>query len=228
MDEQLKHLKESMDRTLLKNGSFRPDEKQNILRAIQNEKRKRERRRRRLATGLSVALSFCLLIGLSWVVYTHLHDKPNSFADKSLSSASQKDSQEASNGQQYSNNNGNDNAVHPSINADINTYKATDKQIEKLDKPYFTYVVFKNYYYKETGDMVTEDKLGQEIGRIRRTGDHNVKKSGDSNDLQPGPIYAIHGEDPAIYIAAKGSIIRNGKNEVGYLIFKKFAPVEQQ
>lgn len=225
MDERLLHLKESMDRTVLKNGEFRPDEKQKILQTIRIQNLKRKRRRRRWGAGFAVAVSLCLLFGVGWFIFAQLQDQPKFSASKS---SLKMDVLDANKNKKALDNSAD--TVHPFDKNDIERFKTMPKRDNGPDvqaAPHYTYVVLNNFYYKETGEMVSKDKLGQEIGRIKRAGDLPSDQPRNSNGIPPGAIYAIHGEDPAIYVAAKGSIARNGKMETGYLIFKRFEPVKR-
>ncbi|MGV3488977.1 MAG: hypothetical protein ACO1OC_10370 [Tuberibacillus sp.] len=217
MDEKLRHLKESMDRTVLRNGAFRNEEKRNILLAIQKQKKMEARRRSRLRISFSLAAAFCLVIGLSWAVFSHFQNQPNNIAyqSNSVKSSEKKDK----------------NTQEKATDAD--TFAATDtvenptpfKYDKENDVPDYTYVIFNQYFYKETGKTITKDQLGQQIGRVKRMGVWAEHRSGDSNEIPPGVIYAIHGMDPAIYIAAKGPIMQDGQMQSGYLVLKKFEPV---
>lgn len=83
------------------------------------------------------------------------------------------------------------------------------------------YIVLNDYYYMKTGETVAKDELGEQVAAVKRIGDWNIKKNGDSDEVPPGPIFAIQGKDPDSYIAAKGVIFENGQNKAAYLVFQK-------
>ena len=64
------------------------------------------------------------------------------------------------------------------------------------------------------------------MGEVKRIGDWNFKKDGDSNEIPPGrSIYSVKDKDKNEYIAAKGVVYKNQTNIPGYLLFKKEEPV---
>jgi hypothetical protein len=113
-----------------------------------------------------------------------------------------------------------------------NVKPVTDKKVEGIqttsaDKQVsYPYIVLNGFYYAKTGDTVSEDYLGQEIARVERTGEWNIKKQGDSNEVVPGPIYSVRGKDSKQFITAKGVVYKDGKNQSAYLLFQKRDPVE--
>ena len=83
------------------------------------------------------------------------------------------------------------------------------------------YIVFEGYYYMKTGGVVPESSSHwKKVGEVKRIGDWAIKRSGDSNEVPPGPIYQMDGKDKSL-IAAKGAYYENGTNKEGYLLFKK-------
>jgi len=216
MDEKLRHLKESMDRTILRNGALRAEEKQNILFAIRMRK---DRRKKRLRLGLGAAAVLCLSLAIS-LLWPALHDLSSHTKvarapqEKSLSPKNKDQAEDKTEQMRIL-----DASDPPQYNSGF--------KYEKNDTPVtlFTYIIFNHYYYRKTGQTADPSELGQEIGRIKRTGVWQELRSGDSNNMRPGPIYAIHGKDPAEYIAAKGTIMVGRKMRESYLIFKKYKPI---
>ncbi|MGM9928714.1 hypothetical protein [Pradoshia sp.] len=83
------------------------------------------------------------------------------------------------------------------------------------------YIVFEGYYYMKTGEVVPESSsVWKKVGEVKRIGDWKIKKSGDSNEVPPGPIYQMEGKDKSL-IVAKGAYFEDGVNKEGYLLFKK-------
>ncbi|MGY3715892.1 hypothetical protein ACWE42_10245 [Sutcliffiella cohnii] len=123
--------------------------------------------------------------------------------------------------------NGSSNSDAKDVDANINTSKEIKENIvaHNAIKSY-PYIIFNNYYYKKTDEEITEDQLGEIMGEVKRIGDWNFKKDGDSNEIPPGrSIYSVKDKDKNEYIAAKGVVYKNQTNIPGYLLFKKEEPV---
>jgi hypothetical protein len=202
MDNQLKNLRESMNNTILKRGTIDDVEKRKILNAaFSGEVREQRNYFAPIMTAI-VAIAFFVTLGSS--IFNHLFDlKQNSAAPQKLQQSEQK---EALGGAK---NSPEDTKVDKSI--DQNTVN---------DVPNYHYIVLNGFYYKETSEEVTSDQLGKQVGEVTRIGDWAIKKSGDSNEIPPGPIFSIKGKSDE-YIAGKGGIYKNGENVAGYLVFQK-------
>ena len=97
---------------------------------------------------------------------------------------------------------------------------------DKQRKISYPYIVLNGFYYAKTGDTVSKENLVQQIAKVERIGEWNIKKQGDSNEVAPGPIYSVRGKDSKQFITAKGVIYKDGKNQAAYLLFEKRDPVE--
>lgn len=100
--------------------------------------------------------------------------------------------------------------------------RSADKTVEE-DLTKNPYVVLDGYYYRKTNEDVTADQLGSKVGEVKRIGMWAIKRTGDSNEIGPGPIFLIKGKDKD-YIAGKGI---NGQNEESYLVFRKVDKVKE-
>lgn len=99
----------------------------------------------------------------------------------------------------------------------------TTQELQKsqYSKGTFLYIAFNGYYYKQ-GTEVDKSKLGTKIGEVKRIGDWEIVKDGDSNAVPQGPIYSVINKDPKDVIAAK-----RWSNRDVYLLFEKEGPVKQ-
>ena len=75
------------------------------------------------------------------------------------------------------------------------TYKeGVDTQYTDRDKQKgmrYGYIVLNGFYYVKTGETIPKEQLGQQVAKVERIGDWEIKKTGDSNEVSPGPIYSI-------------------------------------
>jgi beta-lactamase regulating signal transducer with metallopeptidase domain len=94
------------------------------------------------------------------------------------------------------------------------------------DQPNYAYIVLNGFYYKKTNEEVSSDQLGEQVGEVKRIGDWAIKKSGDTNEIPPGPIFSIKGRNDE-YIVGKGVVFKNGQNLEGYLVFQKADKVKE-
>lgn len=99
-------------------------------------------------------------------------------------------------------------------------------EVNKIAPGTYPYIVLNGFYFAKTSDTVTKEQLGEQIAKVERVGDWDIKKGGDSNEVPPGPIFSIQGKDPSTFIAAKGVVYENGQNKEAYLVFEKREPVE--
>lgn len=199
MEDKLKHLRNSMDKTVFSDTTFESSEKAKILRELN----RRERINRfNLNSILSFAVCTFLFIGIGVFAFNEVYTKET-------------------------------NQMQGNTSLDINNEDGLmqDKD-EKNDtlgtkevEPSYPYIVLDGYYYKKTNEVVQSDELGEKIAEVKRIGDWAIKKSGDSNEISPGPIYSVDGKID--YIAGKGVIYKEGKNQAAYIAFKKEEPVEQ-
>lgn len=202
MEDKLKHLRKSMDKTVFKDAAFQSYEKVKIL----NEFNKRKRNIRfNFNPILSFAVCTFLFIGIGMFVFNELNE-------------------EGTNKPQ-----GNTASDIDSEPKDLDHDK--DEQEDNIEtnklEPSYPYIVLNGYYYKKTNEVIQPEKLGGEIAEVKRIGNWAIKQSGDSNEIAPGPIYSVEGRESTEYIASKGVINENGKNQSAYLGFKKSEPVEQ-
>lgn len=89
------------------------------------------------------------------------------------------------------------------------------------------YIILDGYYYRATGEMLSEEKLGDKIAEINRIGEWQIKRSGDSNVFPPGVIYSIKGKDVKETIAVRVSIGKEDKGPYGYVVLLRSEKVEQ-
>jgi hypothetical protein len=207
MDDQLKNLRERMNKTVLKRGTIDDVEKRKILHAaIRGEVRQK---RNYFAPILSVIVTMGLFVTLGTFVFNHLFDlKQISAGTPKLQQSEQKK--------------GNKEALGVAKNSPEDKAKV-DKNINQNtvnDVPNYHYIVLNGFYYKETNEEVTSEQLGKQVGEVKRIGYWAIKKSGDSNEIPPGPIFSVKGRSDE-YIAGKGGIYKNGENVAGYLVFQK-------
>ncbi|PEZ08190.1 transcriptional regulator [Bacillus sp. AFS018417] len=90
------------------------------------------------------------------------------------------------------------------------------------------YIVLNEFYYVKTGEIAPKEQLERQIGKVERIGEWEIKKTGDSNEVPPGPIFSIKGKDPEQFIAAKGVTYENGESKAAYLVFEKKEPVTNE
>lgn len=198
MEDKLKHLRESMDKTVFKDTSLESYERTKILNGLNRNERKVHFN---LNSILSFAVCTFLFIGIGALVFNEVKDRENN---------------------------------KPQSNTALDTSKEEKHQVQNEDqletksiKPYYPYIVLDGYYYKKTNEVIQPEGLGEQIAEVKRIGDWEFKKSGDSNEIPPGPIYSVKGKDTKEYIAGKGIIYKEGKNQAGYIVFKKEELVEQ-
>lgn len=196
MDNKLNRLKERMDRTVLKEGLMDQGEKNRIINAAVNGKEKPKKYY--LAHILSTVLFFSVFLFLGSLIY-----------DK----------------------------MFPSNTNNAQTPKQRESVVEQTnpnlqDKEHFSedltenpYIVMDGYYYRKTREIVSPEQLGTQVGEVKRIGDWAIKRTGDSNEIPPGPIYSIKGKEQD-YIAGKGVAYINEQNVEAYLVFKKVDKVE--
>jgi hypothetical protein len=85
----------------------------------------------------------------------------------------------------------------------------------------FPHIVFNGFYYLKTVE-VEKDKIGEVIGEVKRIGDWEIKKDGDSNEVPPGSIYSVIDRDPSEVIAAK-----QWSNRDVYVLFEKAEQIKK-
>jgi hypothetical protein len=198
MEEQLKHLKESMDNTILKPGLVTPFQKQKLLEGVLNGNKK-PIRNHYVTPVLSVAFTLMLTIGLGTLIYKNIEEPSTSAKPKSTHLSQGSFTKQP------------DNKV----------------QDNKEFTPNFPYIVFNGYYYKETSEKTDSAQLGKEVGKVNRTGDWAIKKEGDSNEVPPGPVFSIEGKDSSRYIAVKNPRENGGKlNYVIFEKAEKIIPTD--
>lgn len=102
----------------------------------------------------------------------------------------------------------------------------TDRDKQKVIK--YGYIVLNGFYYVKTGEIIPKDQLGQQVAKVERIGDWEIKKTGDSNEVPPGPIFSIKSKNEEQFVAAKGTVYENGEDKVAYLVFEKKDPVASE
>jgi small nuclear ribonucleoprotein (snRNP)-like protein len=197
IEDKLKHLRKSMDKSVFSDTTFESSEKAKIL----NELNRRERNGRfNLNSILSFAVCTFLFIGIGVFVFNQVNEEET-----------------------------NQTQGNTSLDISDGLVQDTDEKNDNLGtkevEPSYPYIVLDGYYYKKTNEVVSSDEIGEKIGEVKRIGDWAIKKSGDSNEIPPGPIYSVNGKID--YIAGKGVIYKEGKNQAAYIAFKKEEPVEQ-
>jgi hypothetical protein len=205
METKLRNLRSSMEKTVLKPGKITTAEKNRILvEAINGGNTKR---RNLFAPILSaiVVTSFLLLLG-SFLLQNVLDGKETKHNVAPTVTVPKKD---------------NDQYISAS-DQDKDNPPLENSQNEAIEneQPTYPYIVLNGYYYKKTDREVISEQLGEQIASVERTGDWAIKKSGDSNEIPPGPIYSINGENENL-IAAKGVSYKNGTNVSAYIVFQK-------
>lgn len=83
------------------------------------------------------------------------------------------------------------------------------------------HIVFNGFYYLKTVE-IDKEKIGEVIGEVKRIGDWEIKKDGDSNEVPPGSIYSVIDRDPSEVIAAK-----QWANRDVYVLFEKAEQIEE-
>jgi hypothetical protein len=203
VENQLKNLKKSMDKTIFMSGNLSSIEKKRILTTVLHGEVQRKK------NYFASIMSSILIAGFSIVIGNFIIQ--NMFDSNSL---------------------GNQHPVSTVKIAETHkneqmTQVKSVKQIEnseqstsKDEQPTYPYLIFNGYYYKKTNKEIPTDQLGTQIGRVERTGDWAIRKSGDSNEVPPGPIYSVNGKTKD-FVAAKGVAFKNGNNISAYLVFQK-------
>lgn len=103
------------------------------------------------------------------------------------------------------------------------TLTVRKNQSENSSKDYssFPFIVFDGHFYKK-GSQVDQLKIGSKIGEVKRVGNWEIVKNGDSNEVPPGPIYSVIDRSPKEVIAAK-----QWSNKDVYVVFEKKGPIIQ-
>ncbi len=214
MDSKLKNLRESMNKTVLKEGVMSDIEKRKIYRAALNGKVRR--RRNYFAPVLSAIVLTGLFLTLGSFTYLNLFVS-NKNSDNSLqlqnSSVLEKEDDEQI-------------SVTPKATEDEDVVQNTDENLIN-NQPGYPHIVLNDYYYKKTSEVIQPEDLGEQIAEVKRIGTWEIKKSGDSNYIAPGPIYSVKGRSSDEYIVGKGGIFEDGVNKSAYIVFKKEEPVQQ-
>jgi hypothetical protein len=201
MEDKLKNLKEIMDKTTFKTTTFDSHEQTKIL----NRLYKREKLPKfNLNSLLSFATCSVLFIGIGVFVFNQLNGVEGN--------------------QMQGNTTFNTNEEQKSLIKDKDESKESEAKKNEYSYPY---IVLNGFYYKKTNEVIKPEKLGEKIAEVKRIGDWAIKQSGDSNEIAPGPIYSVKGSDPTEYIASKGVINKEGKNQSAYIVFEKHESVEQ-
>ncbi|AEI40775.1 hypothetical protein [Paenibacillus mucilaginosus] len=91
----------------------------------------------------------------------------------------------------------------------------------------FGYVVMDGYYYRVTGETVDDAVIGKVIGEIKRVGDWEIKRSGDSNEYPPGPLYSIQEKDTKEVIAYRLPKKKGDPGPYRYSVLERSEQVEQ-
>ena len=216
MDSQLKNLKEKMDKTVLKQGTISAAEKRRILDAAKNGRLKVKRHRNFLVPLLSVIVTAGLFFSIGSIFSRNLDETKEEGAATQDKIALQ----EGSKNEIFM-----EKPTKENERAELNAEQDT-MIMSQPETAYFSYIVFNGYYYKKTGEEVPVEQLGEQIGEVKRTGDWEIKKSGDSNEIPPGSIYIIKNRSDE-FIAAKGVVYKDGQNEDGYVVFQKAEPVAE-
>jgi hypothetical protein len=213
MDNQLKNLRESMNNTVLKRGTIDDVEKRKILNAaFSGEVREQRNYFAPIMTAI-VITGFFLTLG-SFVFNNIFELKQNSGGNPKL----QESGLEKEKNEQLS--------ITKKSPEDTDKVEKNIDENTVNDQPNYHYIVLNDFYYKKTNEEVTSDQLGEQVGEVKRIGDWAIKKSGDTNEIPPGPIFSIKGRSDE-YIAGKGVVYKNGKNMAGYLVFQKADKVKE-
>lgn len=190
-----------MDKTTFKNTTFDSHEKTNII----NRLYKREKFPiLNLNSLLSFATCSVLFIGIGVFVFNQLNGGESDKLQGNTTS--------------------NINEEQKSL---IQDKDESEKTKANKSEPSYPYIVLNGFYYKKTNEVIQPEKLGEKIAEVKRIGDWAIKQSGDSNEIAPGPIYSVKGNDSTEYITSKGVINKDGKNQSAYIGFEKHEPVEQ-
>lgn len=215
IDSQLKNLKEKMDKTVLKQGTFSAAEKRRILDAAKNGQLKVKRHRNFLLPLLSVIVTAGLFFSIGSILFLNFDETKEEGAATQDKIALQEEP------------NGILMEKSSVENEQANLNAEQDAMImSESESSYFPSIVLNGYYYKKTEDIVPEEQLREQVGEVKRTGDWVLKKSGDSNGIPPGPIYSIKNRSEE-FIAAKVVVFKDGKNVTRYLVFQKAEPVAE-
>ena len=109
----------------------------------------------------------------------------------------------------------------PNKNGLVTIRDVQNGHVAEFDVTPSSYVVFDGHYYRMV-DEVEQSKLGSQIGEIKRIGDWEIKKDGDSNTVGQGPIFSVIDKTPKEVIATK-----LWSNRDVYVLFERKEPVEQ-
>lgn len=85
-----------------------------------------------------------------------------------------------------------------------------EQPVPSVPEPQFgAYLIHDNAYYVRTEEIVPQEQVGKELGRVQRIGDWALKKEGDSNAFSPqmSVYYELSGVDSKekIAVLAKGN-----------------------
>ncbi|THE09511.1 hypothetical protein E1I69_22110 [Bacillus timonensis] len=213
MDDKLNNLKIILDKTVYSGTTFSKFSKVKVLQEI--DKTSKRKHMNFIKPLISYVVLTLISIGIG--TYTFIEINENNAVVPT----------EHTNEYENSSNNNEGLEIETTTETE-NENNDTQKDISVNDPTMsFPYIIFNNYFYKKTEKVISEEELDKKVGEVKRIGDWNIKKSGDSNEIPPGPIYSVVGYDSEEYIAGKGVIYENNTNKPGYILFKKEEPVEQ-
>lgn len=106
-------------------------------------------------------------------------------------------------------------------NTTVQTINNNQLEETTMDYGNFPYIVYDGYYYKK-GSQIDQAKVGAKLGEVKRIGNWEIIKDGDSNEVPPGPIYSVVDKDPKEVIVAK-----QWSNRDVYVLFERESPVIQ-
>jgi hypothetical protein len=220
MEKRLESLKNDMNETLLKDAEFNMKSKQAVLNSLR--KRPRPLRTHFWKQSLNIAFTGLLFAGVLLFAYTKVQDRtpvPDSFsAEKTDTHTTGTQNDQLTKYDTFQN------TAKRSKGEESAPPETQDKTAAAAHTPR-AYVVFDGYYYEKTGDSVDDGLITEKVGEVKRIGDWEIVRDGDSNEIAPGPLFAVKGRKADEYIAGKGVIYENGENKAAYLLFKRSVPV---
>ncbi|PGM94717.1 hypothetical protein [Bacillus cereus] len=109
------------------------------------------------------------------------------------------------------------------------SWKITDTiaglfETEQVEHLYHKYLIYDNYYYVLTEDVVEKKDIGNELGEVKRSGEWAYLDEGDSDIFIPGiKYYEIKGEKNKIVAQIK----KDNRGPLEYQVLKKEKPIEE-
>lgn len=200
MDKKLHRLKENMDNTVLNNLDFR-DKNMDVVRKVIYKSKKTDIFVHLYPRFLSLCITTLFILGIGY----YSADKLGIIQKEEVSNVDSEGKQRNKVG----------------AKKDIVTIQNVhDNQLEEYSITPSQYVVFDGYYYRMVAE-VEQAKLGSQIGEVKRIGEWEIIKDGDSNTVT-GPIYSIINKSPEEAIATK-----LWSNRDVYVLFERKEIVEQ-